>query len=724
MSATDTITVGPQGFPLAHRLVRTFAAVVILQLVGLFFAVVLARMLSNKESYPWTVTLATDFAVILFGALLAEVATPSLKTQTSFDELISWRLTSLAVALTTLAPVAAYAAEIISRDPEHFKNQTNVLILLLRSGKEWSPDNLFIYRLIVLSVAAIDLFVATFAANRLSQLSIEANRTASPEEFTLLRRGSYVVLFVSIYLFCIYALLMHEWSNPDDVNPADFSNFKPLLIWSGVIIAALSIIAIAIVGCVKRFWRLVESSLEGETQPTKVSLIGDLPFLIIAAAGYFLWKLANDNALANEALGRVRSFLLRTGVPQELGNKIAALLRQFVDALAGVDLTHFLYIVGATSAFFVALAVLIPAIVTVRALWEGIVAFLQSALRVLFPRKKRREFPGFPPGAPEELPRDNLGWGRFFSRLGLRAAVLLVAALIVVENSSPISEEIGKLRQLATDLYTFIVLELGGPGQKTSEQYPPRPVPPPEQPRLQNPSDQASGSTSSEQPPARPQSREASGPTLTQQPPDQSPPGGSVPPEPPAPPRQADIVLSLAPLKCGDESELFWRFGDVENMKSESNSELLLVTSCRISQTSCQSSTVVGIGVASSKGNNDGEEARGLQRAVNLASVLKDDFKRECKKEVAAYVLNLGRYNDKEEEDDRNQREVIALLGTGSSDEKAVSAAVEIYVKTAPWSGHYTVCKLYKLENDGRRTPISIPNESCGDQSGSVASKQ
>jgi hypothetical protein len=86
-------------------------AVLTLEFFGVLLALALARILYGEESYPWSVVLATDFSVILFGAVLAELAAPSLKIEieTPLDDLISWRLTSLSVALTTLAPVAAYA---------------------------------------------------------------------------------------------------------------------------------------------------------------------------------------------------------------------------------------------------------------------------------------------------------------------------------------------------------------------------------------------------------------------------------------------------------------------------------------------------------------------------------------------------------------------------------------------------------------------------------------
>jgi hypothetical protein len=68
--------------------------------------------------------------------------------------------------------------------------------------------------------------------------------------------------------------------------------------------------------------------------------------------------------------------------------------------------------------------------------------------------------------------------------------------------------------------------------------------------------------------------------------------------------------------------------------------------------------------MASSEGNDEDEETRALQRGVRLTKVLKEDFEEGCEKGTSAYVLNMGRYSAKEEQDSRSQREVIALIGT------------------------------------------------------------
>ena len=131
--------------------------------------------------------------------------------------------------------------------------------------------------------------------------------------------------------------------------------------------------------------------------------------------------------------------------------------------------------------------------------------------------------------------------------------------------------------------------------------------------------------------------------------------------------------------------------------------------------------------MASSKGINATESARALRRGINLASALKKDLQARCATSVAvsAYVLNLGRYNDEQQRDEPDQRKVIALVATGSSDaDKAAADAVVTYAKSDPKVTHYPICELYKLDDAGQPIPVSAQQNNCGEQTGRTASRQ
>jgi hypothetical protein len=181
-------------------------------------------------------------------------------------------------------------------------------------------------------------------------------------------------------------------------------------------------------------------------------------------------------------------------------------------------------------------------------------------------------------------------------------------------------------------------------------------------------------------------------------------------------------VFSSASLDCGKGPPFSWKFSDVELIDTKSDLVPLRVTSCSIKSLTCQNSIIVGVGTASSKGTDESERNRALQRGIDLASALKRNLQESCKGQastsVSAYVLNLGRYKDKEEADDAGQRKVIAIIGTGSGEtDEAVAAALQTYVKSDPQTAHYTVCDLYKLDDAGQQALVQTQHRICDDQS-------
>jgi hypothetical protein len=195
-------------------------------------------------------------------------------------------------------------------------------------------------------------------------------------------------------------------------------------------------------------------------------------------------------------------------------------------------------------------------------------------------------------------------------------------------------------------------------------------------------------------------------------------------------PEPVAAVLSPVPLDCAKGSPTFWRFANVEVIDSASDRASSLVTSCRVSPVSldaCQNAVIIGVGMASTKGINATESARALRRGINLASALKKDLQGRCTSNVtvSAYVLNLGRYNDEQQRDEPDQRKVIALVATGSSNaDKAAADAVVTYAKSDPKIAHYPTCELYKLDDGGRPTPVLAGHNNCGEQTGSTVSQR
>jgi hypothetical protein len=205
-------------------------------------------------------------------------------------------------------------------------------------------------------------------------------------------------------------------------------------------------------------------------------------------------------------------------------------------------------------------------------------------------------------------------------------------------------------------------------------------------------------------------------------------------PSTPAPikPEPKAALLSPASLACAAGSPTSWEFANVELIDSISSRVSSRVASCRISPVTdgpvpCQSAIIVGVGVASSKGINETENARALRRGINLASALKKDLQTRCNTSVAvsAYVLNLGRYSDEHQRDEPDQRKVIALVATGAdAGDEAAADAVAAYTKNDPMIVHYPICQLYKLDGAGQPTPVLAQHNICGDQSGSTVSQR
>jgi hypothetical protein len=191
-------------------------------------------------------------------------------------------------------------------------------------------------------------------------------------------------------------------------------------------------------------------------------------------------------------------------------------------------------------------------------------------------------------------------------------------------------------------------------------------------------------------------------------------------------------LLSPAPLDCEKGSPSSWAFANVELIDSASGRATSLVTSCHVSpavdeQAACQNAVIVGVGVASNKGINATESARAMRRGINLVSALKKDLQSRCTTDVtvSAYVLNLGRYNDEQQRDEPDQRKVIALVATGSSDaDKAAADAVVSYAKSDPKVAHYPICELYKLDDVGQPTLVWAQNNNCGEQTASTVSQR
>jgi hypothetical protein len=200
-------------------------------------------------------------------------------------------------------------------------------------------------------------------------------------------------------------------------------------------------------------------------------------------------------------------------------------------------------------------------------------------------------------------------------------------------------------------------------------------------------------------------------------------PGPTIPGPIVGPPKgtpSGQMQFSSASLYCGKELVTSWEFGEVELV----DPGLSKVGSCRNPSLTCKNSIMVGVGVASSKGVDTTESDRALRRGVNLASAMEKDFQENCKTEASAYIINLGRHSGDEEQDDPNQRRVIALITDGVGDDQAVATALEVYLKSHPEFDNYTVCNLYKLHDENQQSPIPTQHKICGDHVGSALSQQ
>jgi hypothetical protein len=177
-------------------------------------------------------------------------------------------------------------------------------------------------------------------------------------------------------------------------------------------------------------------------------------------------------------------------------------------------------------------------------------------------------------------------------------------------------------------------------------------------------------------------------------------------------------MFSTASLDCGKGPPTSWVQGNLQLVDPGSSN----IESCHNTSIICKNSglSIVVIGVASGSGTDTSESPRALQRGVNLASVLKKDFRESCKMDASVYVLNLGRYNGK---DDPTQRRVTGLIGTGSGDDEAVATALEKYLKSHSEFDNYTVCDLYKLKDGGEQSPIQPQHKIC-DKPGTTVSQQ
>jgi hypothetical protein len=195
-------------------------------------------------------------------------------------------------------------------------------------------------------------------------------------------------------------------------------------------------------------------------------------------------------------------------------------------------------------------------------------------------------------------------------------------------------------------------------------------------------------------------------------------------PQPPEITASIPLVFSSASLSCGKAPPIFWKFGDANLI--EADPVPLEVTSCHLTSASCESPIVIGVGTASVKGTNAAEKDRALSRGANLALVLAGDVKRHCgpSVSVSSYVLNLGRFGDDQKGDKPDQRAVIALIGKGPDTDAAVAIALQKFAQSRPWSPHYTVCDLYKMNGSGPPAPVETQTEICGDQPNGTASLQ
>jgi hypothetical protein len=290
-------------------------------------------------------------------------------------------------------------------------------------------------------------------------------------------------------------------------------------------------------------------------------------------------------------------------------------------------------------------------------------------------------------------------------------------------------------RLSATAALLLVVLALAGtavasypwwkgkmPPSPTPEQQHPGPAPQGQgpAPQGQSPASQGQGPAPQGQGPA-PQGQGPAPQGQQEQP---------IPPKPPQPPdvtASLPLVFSSASLSCGKEPPISWKFGEFDLI--ESDPVPLSVTSCRLNSVNCNNSiVVVGVGMASSKGTDASESNRAMLRGIKLATVLRRDLKQQnCPTElsVSAYVLNLGRFNDDQQDDKPDQRQVIALIGTAPKEtDDSVAAALQKYAKRPPWTAHYTACDLYKLDDAEQPTLIQTQTKICGDQSSTAVSQQ
>jgi hypothetical protein len=200
--------------------------------------------------------------------------------------------------------------------------------------------------------------------------------------------------------------------------------------------------------------------------------------------------------------------------------------------------------------------------------------------------------------------------------------------------------------------------------------------------------------------------------------------GPTTPPPSLPPPAKIPLVLSSASLSCGKGPPISWKFGDANLI--EADPIPLEITSCRLTSVTCESPIVVGIGTASVKGTDASEKDRALLRGTNLTSVLVEELKRHCGPgaSVSSYVLNLGRFGGDQQGDRSGQREVMALIGKGPDTDAAVVNALQKFAQSPPWSPHYTVCDLYKMNGSDQTAQIETRTKICEEKPGTDVSQR
>ena len=341
---------------LAQQIFRTTVAVLAFLSLGLLAALLLSRSITDYYQIgsivPSNIGLLADFSLIIVGVVLAEVATPTREVDNLFK---SWNLTSFTVATATLASLGLYAVETFSHDPDRL----NVLIAILRlEHHPWTFTDQLIYRGSVSLAVFLCLLVAALAAFMQRGISSNASHKASLSLYA----QSYAVLFSSIFLFCTYILLTHEWtkfSTEDRAKPLDLT----LVQRSIVLIGVLSIVATMIVWKVHRLSGTLRPYLDAPKDKIKslFSLFKAttkailLLLVTILTAEVLFGEFSGDELLRNAAIDFVGKHLSSLGTSEEVGNKAVDLLGSFFDVAE--QLTGFLYILAEVLAFLLVVTI-------------------------------------------------------------------------------------------------------------------------------------------------------------------------------------------------------------------------------------------------------------------------------------------------------------------------------------------------------------------------------